>query len=257
MPLIKDPHFRIEPLPGCSTPNPARAAWYAMKQDYSEGAAIDLNPPENEEIAAKVVIKHCLEKGHFGVVEHPQLVFNYIGFPHAVTQQIRTHRVGVSFDIQSTRYTGNRIIGFVQRWKDRDQEDPNFFKDLESLFYLRPVGFYSDRQGNKYEYSQADRKIDLWYLWEDAKRYTAQVFEKGFSPEHGRLNRFGYSLRQNGVLSANLRSVMHLLSLRSTADVELETRCWAEMLLQVAEEWQPEIFQWYRKKYYGKNRLAA
>jgi thymidylate synthase (FAD) len=79
-------------------------------------------------------------------MEHAQIVLNVGWFPHSVMQQARTHRVGVSFDVQSMRYTGDRIcraaLGEL---------------DLEEVFYLRPVGEYSDRKGKKYLYSEAER----------------------------------------------------------------------------------------------------
>ena len=80
-------------------------------------------------------------------------------FPHSVMQQARTHRV-VSFDVQSMRYTGERIC----RSADGELE-------LEEVFYLRPVGDYSDRQGKKYTYSEALRSEDLRLCRQAAERY--------------------------------------------------------------------------------------
>ena len=60
-------------------------------------------------------------------LEHAQIVLNMGWFPHSVMQQARTHRVGVSFDVQSMRYTGERICRAAERKLK-----------LEEVFYLRP-----------------------------------------------------------------------------------------------------------------------
>ena len=54
-------------------------------------------------------------------------------------QQARTHRVGVSFDVQSFRYTGKQFVEVIEGKKD-----------IEDVFYLRPVDHYTNRQGKKY-----------------------------------------------------------------------------------------------------------
>ena len=100
------------------------------------------------------------ERGHYGPLEHAQIVLNVGWFPHSVMQQARTHRVGVSFDVQSMRYTGERIA------KAADGE-----LDLEEVFYLRPIGDYSDRQGKKYNYSEIMRAQDLQLCRQAAERY--------------------------------------------------------------------------------------
>jgi thymidylate synthase (FAD) len=74
-----------------------------MHQDYSEGfvAADAANWPD-ETKAGEICIKRLLagERGHYGPLEHAQIVLNAGWFPHSVMQQARTHRVGVSFDVQ-------------------------------------------------------------------------------------------------------------------------------------------------------------
>jgi thymidylate synthase (FAD) len=64
-------------------------------------------------------------------------------------QQVRTHRVGVSFDVQSFRYTGQRIVNVAEGKQD-----------VEEVFYLRPVGNYTNRQGKRYFYSEEQRAED-------------------------------------------------------------------------------------------------
>jgi thymidylate synthase (FAD) len=62
--------------------------------------------------------------------------------------------------VQSFRYTGKRILDVVDGKRD-----------VEEVFYLRPLGFYSDRQGKKYEYTAEQRQQDLDWCLEASRRY--------------------------------------------------------------------------------------
>ena len=132
--------FRVELI--AATPNPQQCIFAAMHQDYFEGfVASDREQWPEEAKAGEICVKRLLagERGHYGPLEHPQITLNVGWFPHSVMQQARTHRVGVSVDVQSMRYTGERI-----------SRAANGELELEEVFYLRPVGSYSDRQGKKY-----------------------------------------------------------------------------------------------------------
>nr|WP_198920758.1 FAD-dependent thymidylate synthase [Anaplasma marginale] len=93
--------FRVEVI--AKTNNPQQLVWAAMHQDYSEGFVWDRRDRfPDEDKAGELIVKHLLagNKGHYGCIEHPQITFNVGYFPHSLMQQIRTHRVGVSFDVQ-------------------------------------------------------------------------------------------------------------------------------------------------------------
>jgi len=105
-----DPRFRVNLI--AATPNPQQCVYVGMHQDYSEGfVAADREQWPDETKAGEICVKRLLagERGHYGPMEHAQIVLNVGWFPHSVMQQARTHRVGVSFDVQSMRYTGDRI----------------------------------------------------------------------------------------------------------------------------------------------------
>ena len=121
-----DSRFRVDLI--AATPNPQQCVYVGMHQDYSEGfVAADRAQWPDEAKAGEICVKRLLagERGHFGPMEHAQIVLNVGWFPHSVMQQARTHRVGVSFDVQSMRYTGDRIC----RASAGDL-------DLEEVFYL-------------------------------------------------------------------------------------------------------------------------
>ena len=107
-----DQFFTVQVL--SQTSNPQQVIYAAMHQDYAEEFVWndrDRFPDETE--AGNMVIKHLLagNRGHFGPLEHPQIVLNCGFFPHSTMQQIRTHRVGISFDVQCL--AGDTEVTFV------------------------------------------------------------------------------------------------------------------------------------------------
>lgn len=104
--------FRVEVI-SC-TPNPQQTIYAAMHQDYSESFVVEERDRwPAEEQAGEVIVKRLLagERGHYGPLEHAMIVFNVGYFPHSVMQQARTHRIGVSFDVQCL--AGETEITFV------------------------------------------------------------------------------------------------------------------------------------------------
>ncbi len=236
--------FRIEVI--AATPNPQQVIWGAMHQDYSEDFVIDSQEKwPDEKKAGELIIKHLLSanRGHWGPTEHPQITFNVGYFPHSMMQQVRTHRVGISFDVQSFRYTGRRIVDVAVGTKD-----------VEDVFYLRPVGNYTNRQGKKYFYSEEQRNEDIEWCLKACQHYQKRINE-GLSEEHAR-SLIPFDARQHFVLSCNLRSLLHLLDLRWKKDAQLEAQKFCELLYVHLEAWTPAVAQWYLENRAKKARLA-
>jgi thymidylate synthase (FAD) len=236
--------FRVEVI--AKTPNPQQVIYGAMHQDYCEDFVVyqrDTWPSESK--SGEIIVKRLLagDRGHFGPLEHPSIVLNCGYFPHSVMQQIRTHRVGISFDVQSGRYTSKRII-------DAATED----RDIEDVFYLRPVGSYTDRQGKKYDYTQVQRDRDLAWCLEAAKRYQKLIAE-GAAEEHAR-GIIPFDVRQHWVMSLNVRSLMHLLDMRWKKDAQLECQKLCDLIWPHFQEWVPEVAEWYLHNRAKKSRLA-
>jgi thymidylate synthase (FAD) len=239
-----DPHFRVKVI--AQTPNPQQCIYAAMHQDYSEGFVFDERDSWPDETkAGEVCVKRLLqgERGHHGPLEHPQITLNCGWFPHSVMQQARTHRVGISFDVQSMRYTGDRIC------KAASGE-----LHLENVFYLRPLGHYTDRQGKKYEYTSYQRNKDLYLCKLTAERYR-DLISAGFAEEHAR-GILPFDYRQHFVVSFNVRSFMHFLDLRAKLDAQPEIRQMCELMWPHFEAWVPQIAAWYHKNRWQKAKLA-
>ena len=236
--------FRVDLI--AATPNPQQCVYAGMHQDYCEGFVADDRAEWPDEVkAGEICVKRLLagERGHYGPLEHAQIVLNVGWFPHSVMQQARTHRVGVSFDVQSMRYTGDRIA------KAAAGE-----LDLEEVFYLRPVGDYSDRQGKKYPYTSVERAKDLEICRQAACRYR-DLLAAGFAEEHAR-GILPFDYRQHFVVSFTLRAFLHFLDLRSKLDAQLEIRQLCDLMWPHLVDWAPQFADWYEKTRLHKARLA-
>lgn len=143
----------------------------------------------------------------------------------------------------SFRYTGRRILDVI-----------NGQRDVEEVFYLRPVGSYTDRQGKHYDYTEALRQEDREWCLDACKRYKIRI-DQGFSEEHAR-SLIPFDVRQHWVLSANVRSLMHLMDLRAKNDAQLECRQLCELILPHFEAWIPAVAEWYKANRWGKARLS-
>ena len=240
--IISDPYFQVVTL--SATSNPQRLIYQALRQDYSEGD-VSGEFSKSEKEYGELCVKHLLTggKGHFGPLEHPQITLNCIGFPHDVPMQARTHRVGISFDIQSSRYSGQRFVDVASG--DRE---------VESVFYARPAGVYNDRSGNKAFYTEEMRFNDLEFAREGCRIYRDRI-EAGVAPEAAR-HFIVQGFRQNFVVSFNLRSALHFLDLRSKADAQPEIQAFSDLLLGRLACWCPEIVGWYESARLHKALLA-
>ena len=241
-----DKYFEIKTLR--ATQNPQQLVWLAAHQDYCEdpvSSEKELAKVPDEATAGEKIIQMLLAggRGHFGCFEHPQITLNASYFPHSVMQQLRTHRISVSFDVQSGRYTGQRIID-VATGK----------RDVEEVFYVRPVKNYRDRKGKRYHYSDQQRTEDLGWCLDLAELYQRRI-NQGVSEEHAR-GLIPFDVRQHFVVSFNARSLMHILDLRWKADAQPECQQFSTLLFVEFEKWMPAIARWYEGNRGRKARLS-
>jgi len=225
-------------------PIPEQVIYQAAKNDYSE-IPIHLQkiPPPSE--CGEWIVERLLsnDRGHYGPLEMPGITFSVSGYVHNVIVQARTHRVGVSFDVQSQRYTGRRVIKVAT-----GELKP------EDVFYSRPPGFYTNRQGKKYEWTQEDYNDEMnWYL-EGCKRYAVK-YQKGMCEEHIR-DGLSQAIRQNFVVSFNLRSALHFMDLRAKMDAQLEIQALCEQIAPHLERWAPHVWAYYAEKRWKKAKLS-
>lgn len=237
-----DPLFRVEVLG--KTPTPQQVIYQALHTDYSEDFVGESSKIPGEKACGEIAVKRLLQggRGHWGPLEHVHIAFAAGYFPHSVMQQARTHRL-LSFDVQSGRYSGTRIA---------DCADGK--RTVDDVFYLRPVGAYRDREGNKYEYTQEWRDEDQMICKAAAFMYANDI-DQGMAPEHAR-GKIAFDFRQHFVFSGNLRAISHFISVRSKPDAQLEIRQLCELMLPHLREWCPEVWAWIEEHQLKKGRLA-
>lgn len=143
----------------------------------------------------------------------------------------------------SMRYTSKRILAVAEGKTT-----------IEEVFYLRPIGTYTDRSGKKYSYTEQQRLEDITECSRAARRY-AKHLEEGMSEEHAR-GMLPFDYRQHFVVTFNLRSLMHFLDLRAKKDAQLEIQQLCELMMPHFLKWSPEIAGWYQETRLGKGRLA-
>ena len=234
------PDFKVERV--AATECPQQLIYIALHNDYSEDFVASTTLSEDR--CGIIAIERLLKggKGHYGPLEHPQLTLA-LKADHNTLMQLRTHRVGCSFDLQSMRYTGRRIEGVASG------EIP-----IEDVFYVRPPGKYRDRQGDPYEWTEDDVEESLAMSLSSAIDY-ARLRERGVSEEHAR-GVLITNYYQNAIVSANLRAWLHLLDVRLKGDAQHEIRCLMELIAAQVQRWVPEIYGWYSENRRSKALLA-
>lgn len=221
---------------------PQRVAYVALHTDYSETYAPTTDLPEDR--CGQIVVERLLKgnRGHYGPLEHPSLSIAVCA-DHNTIVQMRTHRIGMSFDVQSMRYTGDRIVRVAKR-----ELQP------EDVFYVRPPGTYQDRQGGRYDWSQDDVEESLAMALSSSIDY-ARLRERGVSEEQARQVLIT-SYYQNAVVTGNLRSWLHMLDVRLKHDAQYEIRALMELIATEVQRWAPEVYSWWASHRKGKAILA-
>jgi thymidylate synthase (FAD) len=248
-----DKLMRVEVL--AKTDRPQFLTYLAMHQDYAskyvyEEFEDDLGNPElTDDFYGRVVVNRLLKgnRGHYGPLEHPSISFACGYIPHSVMQQMRTHRVGISFDVQSFRYTSESILNVVG-------DASNNYELVEKAFYLRPVGDYADRNGGKFHYSESHRHVHLNRCVEAAVNYKLDT-DCGMPEEQAR-GMLPFDYRQHFVMTVNARSLMHLLDLRAKKDAQPECQWLCDLILPHFRDWCLEIAEWYISNRLHKALLA-
>lgn len=246
VPII-DPLFNAAVVSQTEMPN--SLIWRAMHQDYSAEQVLTVPDNLDEKKCGEIAVKKLLKggSGHFGPLEHPSITFSIGYFPHAVMQQARTHRISVSFDVQSFRYTSDSLL--------KAAVEPMDIAAVEKAFYIRPIGSYTDRKGQRYIYTKEMRYAHLLRAWDAAKIYKHDHIVDGLTEEHARSSTL-FDYRQHWIVTFNARSAFHFLDLRAKADAAPEIRTLCEIFAIPLKLWIPEIFGWYEENRFRKARLA-
>ena len=214
-----------------ATPDPEETICRAARNDYGEDATAPfkdvMEGVDGDTIDEKkhTLLKHLISREHYGPLEHVHASFSVKGVSRVVMSQSTRHR-HLSFDIQSQRYCD---------FSDEDYTVPKSFTDPDH--FTRDDGTVDMSERN-----QESGKRNF----EDAVEMTIREYERlvedGFPKEDARYV-LPTAMQVDIVFSGNLRALLHVVNMRSKADVQGETRELAESVSNEIEEWTPTVYE--------------
>jgi len=247
-----------------STDQPEFHVARAAKNDYLDGFIGDMTNDDlvhsireeegNWEEQLTAFLKRLMKKGHFGPFEHPQITFAIKGVSRTLMAQLTRHRTGITFDIQSGRYVNftdkeaEELVVKPKSYTDRDHVGRN--PDTPTPEQVQeetgvPVG-------EQFETAQEtfDKAI------QDSVQAYRNLVALGWAPEDARFV-LPCGSKVNIYMTLNARTLMHVADMRAQADAQWEVQELTGEVLDLAEEWMPLTFGYYRSEMiHRKNRLA-
>lgn len=222
--------------------HPDETVWYALHQCYTSGFSMDDPLPKDP---GEAIVNRLLKKLHFGPLEHVSLTLNIGGVSRALMAQLTRHRTGITFDVQSLRYTKIENI-------DVDESTftipPYLREGAEPKVRERYVGsrIIEDPDGAREKMLEAYRR--------DLQEYL-NLLEAGIPAEDAR-KVLPLGLKINMMMSANVRTFFHLMDMRLPPNAQWEIRELCELFLYIGELWMPKAYRWYRENRAYKHKLA-
>jgi len=182
------------------------------------------------EAKKRSLLKHLMNSGHWGPFEHVTATVSLEGVTRVLMGQVTRHRE-FTFDIMSLRYVNVEEDGL-----DRFQI-PKGVKE----------GEFQSRKGVK-ELDNPERVENLYIesYENDIEKYRALI-DEGVPAEEAR-KVLPMGTKVNITMSGNARAWMHILNVRTKANVQGETKRCAENIFQELKEWMPYTFERYDEK---------
>lgn len=179
------------------------------------------------EAKKRTLLKHLMTSGHWGPFEHPQATVSLEGVTRVLMAQITRHR-HFTFDIMSLRYVNVQDEGL-----DRFQIP----KGVER-------GGFQSREG--FEELENPERVEQLYTeaYENDIETYRNLLDEGVPAQEAR-KVLPMGTKVNITMSGNARAWMHILNVRTKADVQGETRRAAEEIFEEMKEWAPYIFEKY------------
>lgn len=175
----------------------------------------------------KEYIANILKSRHGSVLEHVNVSFLFHDVSRVFTHELVRHRAGCAYSQESLRFVRLTEIGHYV---------PSELESLRVGEDAKPLGDYI---GEKME-AMEDWQAELYASIDDDEGLTFNE-KKKLSSTFRRIGPMGVCT--NILMTANLRAVRHLISLRTSAGAEAEIR---DAFSQVAIEMQclyPNVFQ--------------
>lgn len=212
-----------------ATDNPRKLACKAARNDYLEQWIGEMSYSEiMEDVKGDTIkekeenlLRKLIKRQHFGVFEHLHCTFQIKGMSRVVMAQATRHR-HLSWDIQSQRYVD---------FSDPDYTIPPSFVEEEHV--TRDDGVVED-------------KTKWRNFYEDSVEYAVQDYRDMVVddvPKEDARYILPTAMQVNAVMSGNLRALMHVVNMRTKANVQKETRDFANGVSEEIEDWCPMIHE--------------
>lgn len=244
--------MKVEVIEEATSPEPEKAVALAARNDYYAGdimadgfeevmegvtydendaRAVDVGGLEYDETAARKrsLIRQLLRREHYGPFEHAHIQFHVKGMSRVTMAQLTRHR-HMSFDIQSMRYVD---------FEDADVAVPKSLTD---------PGHFSRDEG-QVEMSERTRKRMLAVFERQVEQSVTaynNMVEAGVPKEDARYI-LPLGAKVNVVFSGNLRTMLHVLNMRSRANAQWEIRDLCDKLGEHIDEWAPRTAEYFEE----------
>jgi len=247
-----------------STDQPEFHVARAAKNDYMEDFIGDKSNDDliqalredegNWEDQLRAFLERLMKKGHFGPFEHPQITFAIEGVSRSLMAQLTRHRTGITFDIQSQRY-----VDFTDKEAEELVVKPKSYTDRDHVGRNPDTPTPEEVQertgvavGEQFETAQETFEKAI----EDSVQAYRNLVALGWAPEDARyVLPIGSSV--NIYMTLNARTLMHIADMRAQGDAQWEIREMTGEVLDLAQDWMPLTFGFYREEMiHRKNRLA-
>jgi len=214
-----------------ATPKPEEVITRAARNDYGEDATapyeevVESVNGETIEDKKKTLLKHLITREHYGPLEHVHASFSIKGVSRVTMAQATRHRL-LSWDIQSQRYCD---------FSDADFHTPPSFEDPEH--FTRDDGQVEISERKQKEFKETFEKQS-----KDAISVYNYLQGRGIPKEDARYV-LPTAMKVDMVMSGNLRALLHVVNMRSKADVQHETKELAEGIANEIENWVPNTYE--------------
>lgn len=229
--------MKVEVIEEATSDQPERAVCMAARNDYYSGNIMEdgftevMAPVEGEWVDDKVrnLVRKLLKKEHYGPFEHPQIMFHVENMSRVTMAQLTRHR-HMSFDIQSMRYVD---------FEDADVAVPKSLTDPEHFTRDEGLVDMSERTQERmravYE-QQVEQAVEAYQNMVDA----------GVPKEDARYI-LPLGTQVNVTFSGNLRTMLHVLNMRSKANAQWEIRELTDKLSAELEDWAPHTAEYFEE----------
>jgi thymidylate synthase (FAD) len=151
-------------------------------------------------------IQQCIDSGHTSVLEHSLIHYDISDIPRLTLQEFRTHRIGIAYSIQSTRFTLKKDL----------KNEPSFILNLN----------YVERHGDEnWDWKRAEKYIELVGIEGiDVQNIDALENVRYLAAECPEIPNDKLKLalpevyKWKGRVSYNITSLRHFFKLRSAKD---------------------------------------